>query len=65
MRSASSKTKNDTLDKSTVPNLIWDNKRPGGAITISAPISKPLFCCSQAIPSVPPYTATADTEGIK
>ena len=29
MRSASSKTKNDTLDKSTVPNLIWDNKRPG------------------------------------
>ena len=31
MRSASSKTKNDTLDKSTVPNLIWDNKRPRGS----------------------------------
>ena len=35
--------------------------RPGVAMTTSAPNVSPFFCCSNNIPSFPPYTATLDT----
>ena len=64
MRSASSKMKKDTLERSTYPKLRWLIKRPGVAITTSAPKVSPFFSCSKRIPSFPPYTATLDA-GIK
>ena len=64
IRSASSKIKKDTLDKSTYPKLKWLINLPGVAITTSAPNVRPLFSCSKRIPSLPPYTATLDA-GIK
>ena len=46
MRSASSKTKNDTLLRSTLPIVMWLIRRPGVAMMMSAPIFMLLYSWS-------------------
>ena len=46
IRSASSRMKNDTFDRSMLPRLMWLMSRPGVATIISAPFAMPRSSCS-------------------
>ena len=63
MRSASSRMKKLTFDKSTLPSERCEMRRPGVAMMTSAPRRMLFSSWSYRFPSFPPYTATLDTLG--
>ena len=54
MRSASSRIRYSTCERSTSLFCRCEIMRPGVAITTSEPISMPFFWMSQPLPSPPP-----------
>ena len=54
IRSASSRIRYSTCERSTPLFCRWAIMRPGVAITTSEPISIPRFWASQPLPSPPP-----------
>ena len=54
MRSASSRMRYSTCERSTPLFCKWAIMRPGVAITTSEPLSMPFFWMSQPLPSPPP-----------
>lgn len=61
IRSASSRIRHSTCERSMPLFWMCEIMRPGVAITTSEPISIPRFCTSQPLPSPPPYTTVVDT----